>query len=189
MTAMALIDIIKSLIRICGKEKIKIVFMGGIAASVYSRPRATFDVDAIMLIDRNKSGSFFKTILKRGFAYDQKNPVKIIQNLPFISIYNKKHKIYADIFLAESNYQKNIIKRAKKMRYGNILINLIAPEDLILLKLLAGRQQDIDDVRQILIENYGDMDVKYLHGWARKLSVKTFLEDEMASISSILKTS
>ena len=59
MISNALISIIQILVKICRKEKIRIVFIGGIATSFYARPRATYDVDAMIYLDRSALDSFF----------------------------------------------------------------------------------------------------------------------------------
>ena len=64
-------------------------------------------------------------------------------------------------------------------------MEVISPEDLILVKLLSDRPRDTEDVRQILLESSGDLDFKYLEEWAGSLGVLQFLRDEVCSIKGI----
>ena len=59
---------------------------------------------------------------------------------------------------------------------------MIAQEDLILLKLQAGRERDVEDIRNIILENAGSLDFKYLKKWAKELGLEVFLNDELKSL-------
>ena len=182
MTGNALWQVLSKALRVARKRRIKIAIMGGVATSIYSPPRATFDLDGIAEIGEGGIKKFLRDLQQEGFTYDEKNPVKTIQGLPFITLYFARHKIYFDLFLAESGFQKLILERARSVRAGNLRMDIISPEDLILVKLLSGRPRDTEDVRQILVENSEELDFAYLRKWAKKLKVAVFLRDEMRSL-------
>ena len=178
----ALTDIIQILIKVCRKENIPIVLMGGIATSFYARPRATYDIDGIIYVERDKLDKFLPAVGKKGFQYNRTNPVRLIQNLPFLTLFHKRDKLYVDLYIAENEFQKRIIERAKKIKLGSVRVDIVSLEDLILLKLLTGRERDVDDVRNIICENFRMLDCEYLKKWAKRLGVKTFLDDEIKSL-------
>lgn len=183
MIANILLDIIVKLLKVTQRQQIPIMFMGGIAISVWAEPRATYDIDGIIDIDIAAQERFLQELSREGFAYDKNNPIKLIQNLPFITLGYplEEHEIYVDLFLAKSKYAKEALIRKRAVRLAEVTIPVIAPEDAILYKLLAGRNRDIDDVRQILIAQKGNLDLKYMKKWAFRLGVITFLNDEIAS--------
>lgn len=182
MIGNALFNTILKLKKICGRYDVEIVFMGGLAASFYGRPRATYDIDGIIDIETERINNFLKVLQRYGLEYDKKSPVKFINKLPFITLFTKKYKLYIDLFIAKNKYQTAIIKRAKKIKLDNVFINIITPEDLILLKLQTGRERDTEDVRNILTENYKILDIGYLKKWAVSLGVNIFLNDELESL-------
>lgn len=182
MTGNALLQVLRDVVTTARRRRIKIAIMGGIATSVYSPPRATFDIDGIADIERKKIESFLGELKEKGFSYDEKRPFKIIEGLPLVTLYFPRHKVYFDLFLAESEFQKLILARARTVRVDDLRLNIISPEDLILVKLISGRPRDTEDVRQILIENSEKLDFSYLRQWAKKLGVVVFLKDEMKSL-------
>lgn len=182
MISNALLNVVKALTDVCNKNNIKIVLTGGIAVSLYARPRATYDVDAIISIKKEEKDKFLKAVYRKGFKYDKTNPIKHIRNLSFLPLLYKETKLYADIFIAEDKFQQNIIKRAKRIRLDNKSVYIISPEDLILLKLLTGRERDTEDVRNIICDNLGKIDFKYIKYWSEQLKVKVFFEDELRSL-------
>ena len=56
------------------------------------------------------------------------------------------------------------------------ICGLVSPEDLVLLKLLAGRPKDFVDVGDILFIQ-GQLDQEYLHRWATQLGISSALEE------------
>lgn len=182
MTGNALWRVLSKALRVARRRKIKIAIMGGVATSIYSPPRATFDLDGIAGVGKGGIKNFLSDLRQEGFTYDKKHPVKSIQGLSFITLYFARHKIYLDLFLAESDFQKLILERTHSVRTGKLRLDIISPEDLILVKLLSGRPRDTEDVRQILVANSEELDFAYLRSWAQKLKVAVFLEDEMRSL-------
>ena len=177
-----LLIVLSELLKLCKTHKTKIVLMGGMAVSVYARPRATYDIDGIISIKEEQIEDFLRALKKSGFIYDKKEPVKFIQKLPFITLCYAKYKTYVDLFIARNEFQKNILSRAKKVRFNKASLNIISPEDLILIKLQTGRARDVEDVRDMILENREKIDFRYLKEWARALNVYVFLEDELKSL-------
>ena len=152
MTKDALTEVIVKLAKICKRLGVRMVFIGGIAVNIYARPRTTYDVDGVISLDESNIKEFASDAGRAGFKYDGKKPVKFIQGMPFMSLFYPKLKTYVDLFLGQSDFQKSLLARAKRIRFHNESINIVAPEDLILSKLIYGRERDIEDVREIITE-------------------------------------
>lgn len=180
-----LITIIDKLLNILHKHQIKFVLMGGIATSILAKPRATFDVDGIISITDNKIKDLLLDIENAGFKIDKKQPLKLIQGSPFLTLYYDPYKTYIDLFISSNDFQNEIINRAKVIDYNDLSINIISPEDLILVKIQSGREKDMDDIREIIKENSESLDYKYLNTWAEKLGISLFLNDELKSLGLI----
>lgn len=184
MIANILLDVMVKILKMAQKHEIPIMFMGGLAVSVWAEPRATYDIDGVINLDITDLENFLEELSKEGFSYDKNNSIKFIQNMPFITLIYplEEHEIYVDLFLAKSKYAKEALSRKQEVVLSDVTIPVISPEDLILYKILAGRSRDIDDVRQILILQEGKLDMEYMKKWATKLGVITFLNDEIDSL-------
>jgi hypothetical protein len=77
-----------------------------------------------------------------------------------------------DFLLAESDFLKNVINRAVGVDFLNSKIKTITPEDLVLLKLLANRKQDLADIEKIFSSQENKLDHSYLNKWSKVLNVK-----------------
>lgn len=182
MISNKLVDSVIKLVTVCRKERVKIALMGGIAYSLYARPRATYDVDGIIYSGTLNIDKLLNSLKIAGFWYDINAPVKLIHGLPFITLLDKKYKIYIDLFIAQNEFQKNVLERAKYIKFYKKKINIISPEDLILIKLQTGRERDMIDTRELLSNNFQKIDIKYLKKWAKRLGISIFLKDELRSL-------
>lgn len=174
--------VLEKLVKISKMYKVKIVLMGGVATSVFARPRATYDIDAIISLPKEHLKEFLDLLKSNGFKFDTKRPVKSIQGLPFITLYHPVYKTYVDFFIAQNKFQYEILKRARRIKLDKLILYVISPEDLILMKLQTGREKDLEDVREIILENKSKLDFKYLKKWAKLLKVGIFLKDELRSL-------
>ncbi len=184
MISHGIIELIRKLLLLAEESKTDIMFIGGIAVSAWAVPRATYDVDAVALIDEKKIDDFLVLCRKYGFDYDEDSPVKHIQRLSFLTLSaatSSSEKIYTDVFLARGLYFQSAIKRKKILTVFDIRIPVISPEDLILYKLIAGRNRDIEDVHEILLRQKDNLDMPYMKQWAEELGILYKLEDELRS--------
>lgn len=176
-----LVDTIKKLVTICHKQNVKIALMGGIATSLYARPRATYDIDGTIYLRPENTERFLSSLDKAGFAYDKNEPIKFIHGLPFITLLYQ-NKIYVDLFIAKNKFQREVLDRTRKINFYRMKIDVVSPEDLILIKLQTGRERDTEDVRELIQENFKKLDIRYLKRWAEHLGLSVFLKDEIKSL-------
>jgi len=72
----------------------------------------------------------------------------------------------ADLIVAGTEYERTAISRALTEGVGTPLsIRVLAPEDVIVFKLIAGRAQDLADIEAILAAK-PSLDDAYLESWA-----------------------
>ena len=75
------------------------------------------------------------------------------------------HAFQADFILAETEYQECVVARAISVPVFEVKVPLCTAEDLIILKLIAYRRQDLLDIENILKRHGRDLDQNYLCQW------------------------
>jgi hypothetical protein len=75
-----------------------------------------------------------------------------------------------DISLGLLPFEEELVARAGEQQVGDLRIRLPTPEDLIILKAVAGRPKDLEDIRSILEKSRG-LDRSRITRW-----VKAFAE-------------
>jgi predicted nucleotidyltransferase len=67
-----------------------------------------------------------------------------------------------DVASGLTEFDKNVIKRRKRVILGKAEFYICSIEDLIIYKLFAARYQDLADVKELLSIHLGSIDKKYL---------------------------
>ena len=77
----------------------------------------------------------------------------------------KNKPCQADLILAEIPYQDWVVQRAISVKVFDVQVPICTPEDLIILKLIAYRRQDLLDIEKVLEKNLHRLDKEYLREW------------------------
>ncbi len=158
--------------------------MGGIAVRFYGLPRATYDVDFTAAIERDRLPDLYRRLRDLGYtipeAYDG-GWVDEVAGMPLVKarVYLEGRGVDVDLFLAESRFQRQLLARRVREQFDDVPIWVVSAEDLVLLKLLAGRPRDLADVDDVMFTQ-GDLDKNYLRQWAEELGVLPELERALA---------
>ena len=122
--------------------------MGGLAVAAWGAPRATEDIDLLADVspsaelDRALGAAGFEAEWRRGAADD---PIPLLLRL------RSRSDPELDVVCATRAWEREMLARAVRLRLGQSLeIPVVALEDLIVLKLLAGGPADLTDVADLL---------------------------------------
>lgn len=139
--------------------------IGGIAVSIWGWTRATYDIDIKVLVPDTKYSSV-RAILCSAFS-ERARPH--IQENPLI-VDTKIDGVIVDFLLAVPGYEENIVTRAICCDINGLKFWICSPEDLIIQKSVAGRPQDWQDIKGILIEQYNHLDMNYIENWLKEFA-------------------
>lgn len=161
-------DVYKKTVNLLNREKFEYMIIGGIAAGTLGEPRVTGDVDIDIALSESKITYFLKQAKRTGFKVDEKKCTKSAKERGIFQInYGDFH---IDFIIASIDLEREAFRRKKKLRLYNIEAFFPTPEDLILLKIIPARPQDLLDVEKIMIRHKGKLDMQYLEFWAKRLS-------------------
>lgn len=130
------ISAVKKLAKIAEKEQVEWALAGGVAMHLYGSPRLTKDVDIISL--KRLSLEPIRPIGFGGESYE----VKV-----------GKKKIHVDWIVREDNYRQYYVEALKDANVLKNGLRIITPEWLAILKYIAGRDKDLDDIVFLLKKN------------------------------------
>lgn len=161
------------------KCRIPYVLMGGLAVSAHGIPRPTHDLDFTILLDRNRLPELFHAAESLGYSVSdeyKRGWVDEVAGMPLVRVrqWVEGKAIDVDIFLTESKFQRSVIDRRIRLEVDGFPTSIVTPEDLILLKLIAGRPRDIGDIHDVFLAQ-GQLDEAYMRHWAAELGVLPLL--------------
>jgi len=149
--------------------------IGALALGVWGAVRATQDIDFLILLDHERRDALTASLSTAGFEPDRRwadlNPLakESVTRFRF-----GPHPV--DLLHAQDAFHREALARRRTMAIENVTIEVASPEDLMLLKLRAGRDQDFVDVAGIVARQKDALDVGYLRSWAGRLGLLGELE-------------
>ena len=143
-------------------ESIPFAVIGGIAASVRGEPRFTADVDLVVGIDVDQALLLSERLPTSPFRPLFDGIAEVIQTAFLMPIRHVVTTIPADIAIGLSGFELQAISRATLTAMGDFQVPVVTAEDLILMKLLASRPRDLEDIDRIVMRHRQSLDWTYL---------------------------
>jgi predicted nucleotidyltransferase len=146
-------------------HNIPYMVIGGQAVLIYGEPRLTKDIDITLGVGVSKLSEINSIVEKLNLKIlvDE----NFVQNTMVLLVIDEKTGIRVDFIFSFSLYEKQAIKRATDIKFGNTIVRFASLEDLIIHKIIAGRAIDIEDIRSIILKN-PDYDTRYIKRWLQE---------------------
>ncbi|MGC9314604.1 MAG: DUF6036 family nucleotidyltransferase [bacterium] len=126
--------------------------IGGIAATLYGVPRATFDMDILIEASPKNVELLLSALLDAGFGTAGIVSVEsILENE--ITIFDDRIRIDVQTRTPGLNFAEAWDRR-ETMTYRGQEFQIVTKEDLIASKKAAGRDIDIEDVKQLELDEH-----------------------------------
>jgi len=167
--------LIQSLKEVCSfldEAAVEYILVGGLAVGIWAEPRATVDIDFLVSIHINDVEDLKQRLTESNrfvFIYDK--PM-VFGKITFLRATIKSNTdISVDFLFADDEFKNRALQRKESVKVNDFSVNISSPEDLIILKLLSGREQDRLDARKILDIQRENLDWVYLQTWSEKLGI------------------
>jgi len=152
--------------------------IGGIALSAWNHARYTRDADMLIAMEDSNVEQVLAAMVDARFYPRHAPPVLQIDDQKLIQLRfippDGVGRFQIDLLFAGSEYQKTALERrtAQEIPGLNHSVQVLRPEDLVILKLCAGRVIDRADAAMLLRENRDTIDLDYLWTWIKRLSLR-----------------
>jgi len=164
---MQLKNLIKKIAKEFKKNKIEYMIIGGQAVLIYGAPRLTKDIDITLGADIDRYEEILKVAQNLKLKILPKDPYRFVKETKVLPLFDEKTGFRIDLIFSFSEYAKEALNRVNKIKIDNTYVNYVSIEDLIINKIISGRERDIEDIKSILIKNK-KIDKKYILKWLRE---------------------
>jgi hypothetical protein len=142
--------------------------IGGIAVSMWARPRATEDADFKVLLDRDRAQDLLNVVLP-DYNPLQANPAEALRRNGVLFVTDSSG-VRLDLQLADVSLDEAAIQRAQWIELEpGLSARVCSAEDLLIYKIISTRPLDQIDVENIMRSQGDKLDDKYVLHWLRQL--------------------
>jgi len=145
----------------------KYLVIGGLAVVVVGEPRTTADADAIIFVSPAEADSLIREAAVAGF--DLREDVERKRLATTGTIRFRKGRFQIDLITASLAFEEAASRRASEHKLFGLRLPFPSPEDLILLKVLAGRDKDMLDAVGVARRHAARLDIRYIEETLRTI--------------------
>ena len=149
------------------------MLVGGLAVGIWGAPRATVDIDFLVSFSIKDCATLRQKVNDSNvFVFVQDKPMMFEKISLLRSTLKSNLDIFVDFLFADNDFQKEALSRRQAIKVADFTVNIPTPEDLILLKLISGREQDRLDAKKVFEIQKKHLDMEYIKRWSKKLQVQ-----------------
>jgi predicted nucleotidyltransferase len=146
------------------RNKIPYMIIGGQAVLLYGEPRLTKDIDITLGVGIEELPVVKKSVRALRLSIESDNIDDFVRNTMVLPAKEDETGIRVDFVFTFSPFERLAIERAREVIFDGTPVRFASLEDIVILKIVAGRPRDIEDVRTILLKNSG-FDRRYIRSW------------------------
>jgi hypothetical protein len=168
------------------RHQISYALVGGMAASLRGQPRVTADVDMVILADVSQALSLAGTLEASKFQPLFADVAEVVERSFILPLRHRATSVKLDLALGLSGFEQQAVARAEALEVAGSTVFVVTAEDLLIMKVLAGRPQDEKDARAIVTAQERHLDWDYCHAVAKALG-EALGQDLVRSLNALRK--
>jgi hypothetical protein len=180
----ALAETLRALSRVLDARGLGWFVFGAQAVAVRGAPRTTQDVDVTVDVSRDQLPELIGGMAQEGLQ--QRYPEIAEKLLAEGAVVPLQHRsgMEVDMVLAGSGLEALALSRATRVTIADVDVPVAHATDLVVMKVLAGRGKDLDDVRALLAS--GDVDLVEARDLLSQLEQALGQSDLLVSFDAIV---
>jgi predicted nucleotidyltransferase len=180
-----LLAVLRDLMAWLQAGKVPGVVIGGLAASLLGRPRLTRDVDVLVLVNESHWAEFMGEGAKHGFIPRRDDALAFAKETQVLLVRHQQSGIDVDVVFGALPFEKEAVARATWVDIGGVQAPLPLPEDLIVMKAVAHRLQDLADIEAILAA-HPKLNLRRVRRWVREFAAALELPEIFNDLEAVL---
>lgn len=150
--------------------QVPFVIIGGVAVACIARPRFTADIDAAVAVEDMTS---LESLVEAATPFElfpiNENASAFARQHRVLRMRHRASGISIDVSMIALPFEHEMIARAHRYTLAGLEIRLPTPEDLVILKAVAHRPQDLIDIASIL-EAHPELDLERVRSWLKQFA-------------------
>jgi predicted nucleotidyltransferase len=180
-------QLISRIAKCLDEHAIPYMIIGGQALLLYGIVRSTRDIDLTLGIDSDDYSRIAKVCEGLGLTILPKDPQQFVNETRALPAEEPKLHIRIDFIFSFTPYETQAIERASQKTVAGYNVKFAACEDLVILKMVAGRAIDLEDVTSILRSKARAVDWDYVYKWLAEFAKIDEHKQILAQFESLRK--
>jgi hypothetical protein len=132
---------------------------GAQAAILYGVARLSADVDVTVELGKRSATDLVAALADAGFELRIPEAAGFVESTRVLPFVHRASRMPLDVVLAGPGLEEQFFAGAREQLVGDVRVPVVGVEDLVAMKVLAGRPQDLDDVAAIVRARRSDLDL------------------------------
>jgi hypothetical protein len=145
-----LAEALAALGRVLGRLRVRWYLFGAQAALLYGAARLTADIDVTVQIGERGTAGLARALEEAGFRLRVRDVADFVAKTRVLPFVHDRSGMPVDIVLAGPGPEELFLKRRRRRQIEGVTVFVASPEDIVVMKMLAGRGKDEDDTLAIL---------------------------------------
>jgi hypothetical protein len=162
--------------------------IGGVAASVLGKPRLTQDVDALAILPEGEWANAVSTAARHGILPRIENPLDFARRSRVLLMSHVESGIDIDVTFGGLLFEQAAIDNSKIHDIGGLRVRLPRVEDLLIMKAVARRPKDLQDIEGLLAA-HPEADVATVRQWVSEFATAMSSSDMLDDFDKLVARS
>ena len=180
---------LQAILTVLKGERIPHVIIGGLAVSQLGRPRLTADIDVLTYLDDDsRIPRLIEGASSAGFSVRIDEAERFARQNRVLLLIHNQTQIPVDVSLGVLPFEREVLERSSWIAAGDLQLPLPSVEDLIILKAVAHRPMDLQDITN-LMEAHPHLDRKRIEHVVAEFAEALEMPEILRDVLAILKSS
>jgi Nucleotidyl transferase of unknown function (DUF2204) len=161
------------------------MIIGGVAASALGRPRLT-QIDALAIapeadwdvLIQSASRCEIRPRIEGALEFAHRSRVLLLRHNP--------SGIDIDVSFGGLPFEESAVQRSRSHDIGGLKVRLLRVEDLLVMKAVARRPKDLEDIRGLL-SAHPEANIAEARRWIREFAVATSMSEMLAEFDRLVR--
>lgn len=133
---------------------------GAQAAIIHGAARLTADVDVTVIYGDRPVDDLIEALVSKEFEIRVTDAAEFVARSRVLPVLHLRSGIPVDIVLGGPGLEEDFAVRASQYDIENVKVPVASSEDVVAMKILAGREKDLDDALSIVTAQFEKLDLE-----------------------------
>ena len=160
---------------------------GAQAAIFHGVARLTADVDVTVLPERHSTGRLASVMEANGFRLRVTATDDFVARTRVLPFVHSATRLPVDVVLAGPGIEEQFLDRAEFHVLEGVRVPIATVEDLVTMKILAGRPKDLDDAKGMLRARWEEIDLDHVRRMLQLLEEALSQSDLISQLEQLIR--